>query len=48
MYGAESCQDGVITYCRVGQVATFDCRSVGLSGCATQLMDARTVAGCVL
>jgi hypothetical protein len=45
---SESCQDGVITYCNAGLPATFDCRSVGLSGCATQTIDTRTVAGCVL
>ena len=28
--------------------ATFDCHSVGLSGCTTQTIDTGTVAGCVL
>lgn len=49
MVGAsESCQDGVISYCNLGLPATFDCHSVGLSGCTTQTIDTGTVAGCVL
>ncbi|HJX51211.1 MAG TPA: hypothetical protein VJ801_00465 [Polyangia bacterium] len=48
MGASESCQDGVISYCSVGLPATFDCRSVGLSGCATQVIGTNTVARCVL
>lgn len=44
---SESCQDGVISYCNLGLPATFDCRSVGLSGCTTQAIGTRTIAGCV-
>ena len=45
---SESCLNGVITYCSLGLPATFDCRSVGLSGCATQVTGTSTVARCVL
>ena len=44
----ESCQNGRITYCKSGRPATFDCRSLGFSGCATQAAGTRTIAGCVL
>jgi hypothetical protein len=45
---SESCQDGVITYCNAGHPATFDCHSVGFSGCSTQAKGTNTIAGCVL
>jgi hypothetical protein len=49
VYGAESCNDGVIRYCsRNGTLRTYDCRSIGLSGCTTTTRDSMTRAGCVL
>jgi hypothetical protein len=42
----ESCKDGVITYCSWGTKTTLDCKSFGLSGCATISGTARTVAHC--
>jgi hypothetical protein len=30
----ESCADGVVTFCMLGNKATLDCKSYGLSGCA--------------
>ena len=39
---AESCQNGVISYCNLGLPATFDCHSVGLSGCTTQVTGTTT------
>jgi hypothetical protein len=32
----ETCQDGVITFCWMGEVTTLDCRAYGLSGCRTE------------
>jgi hypothetical protein len=44
----ESCQDGVITYCRDGRSATFDCRAGGFSGCTAQSGGTRSSVGCAL
>jgi hypothetical protein len=31
----EACENGVITFCFMGEIATIDCREYGLSGCTT-------------
>jgi hypothetical protein len=31
----ETCTNGVIGYCEAGHLATYDCKSVGFSGCTT-------------
>jgi hypothetical protein len=43
----ESCANGVVTYCNAGRVATFDCRSLGFSGCKAVPTNTTTVANCV-
>ena len=44
---AETCEGGVITFCLLGEVATVDCASYGLSGCTTFLTETeQTVARC--
>ncbi len=43
---SESCNAGVISYCNAGHPATFDCRSAGLSSCATKVSGSTTIAGC--
>ncbi|MBW2704309.1 MAG: hypothetical protein JRF33_26110 [Deltaproteobacteria bacterium] len=45
----ETCLDGVITYCDMGQIATLDCGQFGASGCeVTKLIaEDRDVARCV-
>jgi hypothetical protein len=42
----ESCAGGVITFCALGEVASLDCKSKGLSGCSSDTVDGRTVAWC--
>jgi hypothetical protein len=43
----ESCSSGVVTYCHAGRKATFDCRSLGFSGCREVTSETTTVANCV-
>jgi hypothetical protein len=42
----ESCGSGVVTYCHAGRKTTFDCRSLGFSGCR-EVTTETTVANCV-
>jgi hypothetical protein len=44
----ETCRGGVITYCKDGRSATYDCHAAGFSGCTAQSIGARSSAGCVL
>jgi hypothetical protein len=43
---SETCKDGVITYCSWGTKMTVDCKSFGLSGCATTPGQGVTYAHC--
>jgi hypothetical protein len=42
----ESCNGSVLTYCWFGAVSTVDCKSYGLSGCATTTQNGATTAHC--
>jgi hypothetical protein len=42
----ETCKDGVVTYCSWGTKVTVDCKSYGLSGCATTQVQGTTYARC--
>lgn len=45
--GDDSCQEGVITTCMMGEITEVDCTRHGHTGCATTREGTRTIAYCV-
>jgi hypothetical protein len=45
-FTGETCENGIITFCFMGEITTLDCREYGLSGCTTEDTLDGTIAAC--